>query len=124
MDEIKEQLQELQIEDYIWIIFIFVSIVAIVSDKFEKKWLLTKNKNDYKTFKTINITLLIISFLVYLYFTLLSYKKYKNNIQHKSIKELFFSEINLFSASLFLIGGLINIFSEVNSNTGDEDIFL
>lgn len=124
MKEINEQLAELKIEDYIWIIFIFVSIAAIVSDYFEKDWLLTKNKKDYKTYKTINVTLLIISFIVYLYFVLLSYKKYKQTRHNKSIKELFFSEVNLFAASLFLIGGLLNIYTEMNSNVGDADIFL
>ena len=124
MDEIKEQLNELRIEDYIWIIFIFVSIVAIVSDHFERDWLLTKNKDDYKTYKTINVVLLTISFLVYLYFVLLSYKKYKQTIHKRSIRELFFSEVNLFAASLFLIGGILNIFTEIKSNVGDADIFL
>ena len=124
MDEIREQLNELRIEDYIWIIFIFVSIVAIVSDHFERNWLLTKNKKDYHTYKTINVVLLIISFLVYLYFVLLSYKKYKQTAHKKSVKELFFSEVNLFATSLFLIGGLLNIYTEVKSNVGDADIFL
>ncbi len=124
MNEIKEQLNELKIEDYIWIIFIFVSIVAIVSDHFERNWLLTKNKKDYHTYKTINVTLLTISFLVYFYFVLLSYKKYKQTAHKRSVKELFFSEVNLFAASLFLIGGLLNIYTEVKSNVGDADIFL
>ena len=124
MEEINEQLAELRIEDYIWIIFIFVSIAAIVSDYFEKDWLLTKNKKNYQTYKNINVTLLTISFIVYLYFVLLSYKKYKQTRHNKSIKELFFSEVNLFAASLFLIGGLLNIYTEVKSNVGDADIFL
>ena len=82
------------------------------------------DKKDYHTYKTINVVLLTISFLVYLYFVLLSYKKYKQTAHKKSVKELFFSEVNLFAASLFLIGGLLNIYTEVKSDVGDADIFL
>ena len=72
MDDVREQLKELKVEDFIWIIFIFVSIMAIVSDKYEKDWVVSKKTSSYKTYKGINIFLLGISFLVYLYFVLLS----------------------------------------------------
>ncbi len=124
MKEIEEQLNELRIEDYIWIIFIFISIVAIVSDYFERKWLLNKNRKDYQTFKTINIVLLTISFFVYLYFVLLSYKKYKQNYGKKSVREMFFTRLDLLASALFLIGGLLNIFIESNSDVGDNNVFL
>ncbi len=124
MDDVREQLKELKVEDFIWIIFIFVSIMAIVSDKYEKDWVVSKKTSSYKTYKGINIFLLGISFLVYLYFVLLSYKKYKSSLKNKKVSELFFSKINLFAASLFLIGGLLNIFIEVNSNDFDGNLFL
>ena len=124
MKEISEQLKEIKIEDYIWIILIFVSIFAIVSDYFEKEWLIKKNEKDYNNYKSINITLLIITFLVYFYFVLLSYKKYKQSLGSNSLKEIFFNQINLFAASLFLIAGLLSIFVEINSNKANNDIFL
>ncbi len=124
MKEIEEQLNELKIEDYIWLLFIFVSIVALISNYYERKYVVTKNKKDFKIYKTINIDLLIISFLVYLYFSLLSYKKYKQTLKTGNIRELFFSKLNLFATSLFLIAGLLNIFIESKSDIEAGDIFL
>lgn len=118
MNDINEQLKEIAIEDFIWIIFIFTSIAALLSDNFEKKWLLTKNKKDYVTYKEINIVLLIISFLVYLYFFIINYKKYKQAHQTGTIKDMFFNDINFVAASLFLIAGLLNLYTE----TADNDI--
>lgn len=122
--EIREQLQELEIEDLIWIILIFASIMAIISNYFEREWVKKKTKKDYQTFKNINTTILIVSFLVYFYFVLLSYKKYCQTKGQTNLRKIFFSELNLFTASLFLVGGLLNIFIETNSNVGDANMFL
>ena len=122
--EIREQLQELEIEDLIWIILIFASIMAIISNYFERAWVKKKTKKDYQTFKNINTTILIVSFLVYFYFVLLSYKKYCQTKGQTNLRKIFFSELNLFTASLFLVGGLLNIFIETNSNVGDANMFL
>ena len=124
MKEIKEQLIELQIEDFIWIIFIFVSIAAIISDNYESKWLLNHDQKAHNSYKKINIILLIISFVVYLYFLLLSYKRYKKLHATGSIKDMFFSDIDLVAASLFLIGGLLNIYITLNTDVLDGDLFL
>ena len=39
-----ETLNEVRIEDYIWIIYIFLAVFAIISNHFEKDYLIKKMK--------------------------------------------------------------------------------
>ena len=68
MKNINEQLQLLKNENLIWLIYIFISIFAIVSNHFEKQYDLTNDSEAYKKFKTINICIFTIAFFIYLYF--------------------------------------------------------
>lgn len=124
MKELESQLKELQIEDYIWILFYFIATAALISDFFERHWLITKNPKDYKIFKNINIILLLISFFVYLYYVVINYKHYKEVKNTKSVQEMFLKETSFVAASLFLVGALLYIYVEIKSRAGDEDILL
>ena len=67
------RLQRIRNEDFIWIIYFFIAMAAIISDKFERDFALTNDPNSQKKFKTINITVLTIAFFIYLYFLLINY---------------------------------------------------
>lgn len=53
------KLQRLNQEDFIWIIYVFIALFAIISDVYERNYVLTNNKKSQKKFKTINITIFI-----------------------------------------------------------------
>ena len=112
MKDINEQLQLLKNENLIWIIYIFISIFAIVSNHFEKQYDLTNDSESYKKFKTINICIFTIAFFIYLYFFVTIYSKLKN--VKRTTERYRLTQAQLFGAILFLIGGVIYLIVEIS----------
>lgn len=110
------KLRDIQIENFIWIIYLFISAAALLSNYYESDYLKTNNIKEYKIYKKINITIFIIAIFIYLYFL---YKNYKNVTELKKTisnnKEVLYSEINLIAAILFLVGGILYLYTESNN---------
>ena len=60
MNKVLKTLEEVRIEDWIWIIYLFLASFALIANFFEKDYLLNGNKVSKKAFKTINIAIFII----------------------------------------------------------------
>ena len=123
MNKVLKTLEEIKIEDWIWIIYLFNASLALISNFFERDFLKTGNKISKRTFKTLNIGILIVVFFIYIYFILLTYSRFKERESHTTLKSLFVTNANFIAACLFLIGGLLYIFTEIISdNDNDIDI--
>ena len=96
-------LKKLKIEDYIWLIYIFISIFAIISNYYERKYYYFKVFQDQKTYRYINIIIFEIAIIIYLYFL------YQNILQ---AKENLYSFLSVFSSALFVIAGAITLYIE------------
>lgn len=117
MTNLSQALQELEQEDFIWIIYSFIVLGALISNVLERDWILKHDDKKRKEFHIINTTIFFVSFLIYLYFVWLSYKRLKEVKQYQSVQEIFLNEANFVAACLFLIGGLIYLFTEISSNS-------
>ena len=117
-----ETFNEVRVEDYIWIIYIFLAIFAIVSNHFEKEYLKKHDKKDKSIFRTINTEIFIVTFIIYLYFAYINYKHIKRLDKNSSPKQILLANAGLISAILFLIGGGISLWISIVGD--DEDDFL
>lgn len=118
MDNINEKLRLLRNEDLIWITYIFISVAAIVSNHFEKQYDLSKDKDAYKKYKTINICIFTVAFFIYLYFFITIHEKLKN--VRESTERFRLTQAQLFGAILFLIGGIIYLIVEISETENAE----
>lgn len=116
------KLSQIKNEDFIWLIYIFIAISAIISNKYETQYVINHDNKSKKTFKNINVTLLVIAFFIYLYFVLINYENIKELRNSINKKEVLASNLGLIAALLFLVGGIINIWVELNSDTTPDDI--
>lgn len=109
------KLRDIYIENFIWVIYLFISAAALLSNYYESDYLKTHNLKDYQTYKNINITIFSIAFFIYLYFL---YRNYKNVSELKKTisnnKKVLFAQINLIAAILFLVGGILYLYTESN----------
>ena len=121
MTNLSQVLQELETEDFIWIIYSFIVIGAIVSNVLERDWLLKHHKKSFSVFHLINTSIFFVSFLIYLYFVWLNYKHLKENRGYQSVREFLLNEANFIAACLFLIGGIIYLITEILSNSITSD---
>ncbi len=117
-----ETLNEVRIEDYIWIIYIFLAVFAIISNHFEKDYLKTHNKKDESIFRTINSEIFIVTFIIYIYFAYINYKHLKNLSPEASDKQVLLANAGFIASILFLIGGAISLI--ISFIGDDEDDFL
>ena len=114
MKDISENLKELEIEDFIWVISLFSACFALLSNKLEKDYLYTHNLSKEKEYKTIHITLLVIAFFIYLYFMMLNYKRIKRNT-HQSFKQMRINNANFLAATLIVLATIIYIMTSILS---------
>jgi len=116
------KLSRIRNEDFIWLIYIFIAIFAIISDYYEKDFLLHNNYESQKKFKKINIAILVVAFFIYLYFISINYKDMQELKYSLNKKEVVTSHVAFIAATLFLIGGILNILVEINRDTPIEDV--
>lgn len=124
MDNLNDKLKRLRNEDLIWIIYFFIVVFALYSNKLDRDYLINHNPSSYRREKTINVTIFFISFFIYLYFVLLLTKdigKMEANFRNPQYRSTF---IQLIAALLFLIGGAIYLINEVSREDEYIDIGL
>ena len=113
MNDISKKLKRLRNEDIIWIIYFFIVVFALYSNKLDRDYLLNHDNGAYKSEKYINIGIFFVTFFIYLYFVLLLTEDLSNmerNFNNDNYRSTF---IQLIAALLFLIGGSIYLINEI-----------
>lgn len=122
MDKIYRQLKQLKEEDFIWLIYFFIVIFALIANRFEENYLLTKNTYSKKKTQKITTTILMTAFFIYLYFTLISFDNLEYLKRNSTKKEVKVAFERLIANILFLVGGAFAIYADYDSNTTNIDI--
>ncbi len=107
----EDKLKNLDKENIIWLIYIFIFVMAIVSNYYEEKYLFTKNINSKRIYKKINLTILAIGLLIYLYFVIINYENIRNS-KYGSLRE--------FASIMFFIAGAIYLYIEYQGQSEIE----
>lgn len=124
MNDISRKLKRLKNEDIIWIIYFFIVVFALYSNKLDRDYLLNHDNGAYKSEKYINIGIFFVTFFIYLYFVLLLTEDLSNmerNFNNDNYRSTF---IQLIAALLFLIGGSIYLINEIVRKDDDLDVGL
>ena len=116
------KLQRINEENFIWIIYFFIIIAALLSNAYEKYFLETKDFRNQKIFKTLNITIFCVSFFIYLYFVIISYENVQELKESSTKKEVLQANIQLIASLLFLVAGGLALYNELNKDDPDTDI--
>lgn len=115
-EEINEKLKEINIENYIWIIYVGIIFMSWYSNSLEKKYYVNKDINCKRKYRHVMIVIFTILLIVYIYFLINSYnslKKMKTNTSEKNKNMLFLS----FIASLLItISGAIFLYVTIIDN--------
>ena len=112
-DSKNEKLESLQIDDFIWYIYIFIVIAALYSNKLEKEFTVTGNRRQLAEFHSINLVVLTIAFFIYVYFVIDNFKKYSKQKSYNAL-------INVIASILFLVAG--GMFLYIELITTDDDL--
>lgn len=118
------KLQRINIENFIWLIYFFIIIAALISNEYEKHYIKTGDLKGQKIFKTLNITVFCVAFFIYLYFVITNYENIEHLKQTSTKKEVISAHLNLIASLLFLVAGGISLYAEINKDDLDTDIGL
>lgn len=105
-----DDLKEVKINEWIWIIFVILSLANIYGDELEKN---TLNQNHIHNKKAKNIFLITatIALIIYFYFTVHSYNKLKKT----KMQNTYLQEINFIGNTLVFLGALLLIYFSINN---------
>lgn len=113
MENISDALKQIDKEDFIWLVAFFIVIVALISNQYEKAFIKYKNIKDAKTYKALNIVILVVAFFIYLYFVSRNKEGIRSLRANASQEEVLLAHITYIASILFLTAGILFFIAEV-----------
>ena len=109
-EEIEERLKQINIEDYIWLIYIGIIFFSWYSNYLERDSLINNNKHSKSKYRTIIISIFSVLVVVYYYFFKSSLEDLKEikPTDKKKKKQLVY--LSFIASLLILISGLIFLY--------------
>ena len=121
--EKKLSLKLIDIESFIWIIYIFLIGFNLYSNYLEKLYLKTNQPFYKKKFQNINKAVLTVILLIYIYFVYIAYQDETSLTRYNSNKKKkFYTDLIFIASILFLIGGAISLYVASKSDIIDEEL--
>lgn len=115
---LQEKLKQLDIEDFIWVIYIFIILMSWYSNHLERKYFLYRNDEDKKRYRTIIVFIFSILIIVYLYFLNSSLEDIKKLSPRDTEKKKQLVYLSFIGSLLIFISGAIFLYIALV----DEDI--
>lgn len=116
MNDLEEKLKQLKIEDFIWLIYIFIIFLSWYSNGLEKKYFVFKDNNAKEKYQTIMKFIFLILIFVYLYFFNDSFSDYINLKNTDSEKKKRLVTLSMIASFLILISGFIFLYIAYEDN--------
>ena len=110
-DTIIKELKRLSFEDIISLIFITCSILNLMGNNNQKKYLVSNNKEYEQNANNLYIIGLILTFLIYIYFFSRNIRMY-NNKDNPTNKDM----VKVIGSFLLIIGVLCLLYFQVNND--------
>ena len=110
MEDINEKLKELNIEDFIWVVYIFIIILSWYSNKLERNYYLYNDIKSKEKYRKILIIIFSIAIVVYLYFLKSSVSDINNLKVTDSYKKKNLDYLSFIGSLLIAISGFIFLY--------------
>ena len=117
-EQLNNKLKSLDIEDFIWIIYIGIIILSWYSNSLERKYFLYNDTLSKEKYRKTMILIFSILILVYIYFFKDSYDGVKSLKPDDSKKKKGLTNLSLVGSVLILISGLIFLYIAIS----DEEL--
>lgn len=117
-EEKNEKLKDIDIENLIWIIYLFIIFLSYYSNSLEKKYYIYNDNLSKEKYRSIIILIFSILIAIYFYFLKDSYDSYKKLSPHDSDKKKQLVTLSFISSLLIFISGAIFLYIAIK----DEDL--
>lgn len=116
--DLLDRLEDIKIENFVWIIYIGIIILSWTANEKEKKYLLFNDEKSKREYQDLLILIFSILVIIYSYFTKDSYEDYIKLKDDNNSKKKTLHLLSFIGSLLVLISGIIFLYIAIM----DEDI--
>lgn len=122
MENKSEILKEIEIENYIWIVYLGLIIFSFWSNNEERKYIIFGDISAKENYRNSLVLVFSIASIIYFYFFYSSYRSYKNLDKNGTESKKYFTVINLIATTLVLIAGILFLFIAIEDEELETEI--
>lgn len=122
MNNTKAILNEIETENFIWIIYLLIIGLSFLANSFEKDYYINNNLESKDIYRMINIFIFSVVLIVYLYFFKGNFKVINELSIFDSYKKKRFNELNFIASALIVIAGVIFLYIAIYDENLDTEI--
>ena len=121
-NELKEKLNELKTEDYIWLLYIGIIIISWYSNNVERKYFITRDLKSKEKYRRLMVLIFTILLVVYFYFTKSSYDDILKLKQSDSKSKKDLTYLSFLGSFLILISSIIFLYIALKDENLDVEL--
>ena len=122
MEDRLDKLNDIIIENYIWVIYIFIIILSWYANSKEKNFLINQDEKSRKEYQNLMILIFTILVIIYYYFAKSSYDDTKELKLNDTNKKKILTYMSFLGSFLVLISGIIFLTIAINDENIDVEI--
>lgn len=121
-EDINERLKSLDIEDFIWVVYIGIIFLSFFSNSLERKYFLYNDNVSREKYQKINILIFSVLLIVYIYFLKDSIKSLKELKESDTPKKKELVTLSFIGSLLITISGCIFLYIALMNDNLDVEI--
>lgn len=122
MNDRLDRLEDIKIENFIWVIYIGIIILSWYANSKEKKFILYNDEKSREEYQRLLILIFSILLFVYYYFTKDSYSDLKKLNYYDTDKKKILTYASFTGSLLILISGVIFLIIAITDDNIDTEI--
>ena len=100
-------MQDIRIENYIWVIYIIIIFISWYANSKEKKFILYNDEASRREYQNLLVLIFSILLIIYYYFTKSSYDDLNELTINDSNKKIILTYVSFIASLLIFISGMI-----------------
>ena len=121
-DELSKKLNQLKIEDYIWLIYIGIIFTSWYANNLEREYFIYNDLKSRDKYRNVMIFIFSILIIVYLYFLKDSFDDIKNLRYYDTEEKRNLTYLSFIASLLIAISGLIFLYIAIKDEEIDVEL--
>lgn len=103
----KDRLKDIKIENFVWLVYIFIIILSYYANYKEKNFILYNDEKSKREYQNLLVLIFSILLIIYFYFAYSSYEDIKELKYYDTTKKKNLTYASFIGSFLILISGII-----------------
>lgn len=120
--ELNEKLNQLKIEEFVWLIYICIIVLSLIANNKERKYFINNDLKSKEQYRSLMILIFVILIFVYLYFLKDSFDNFKKLKPTDSMKKKNLTYLSFLGSLAIVISGFIFLYIAIVDESLDVEI--